>query len=488
MRDLSQCFRLFVITIVLIVLSLISTSAQEDSIALYDTLVSFEHYDTERTHRFPDAEFLGSFDGENTVAQQQFEGLYPSIYNIVTREEGELFAYGGSYGDQPDSTGAFIARLDTETYTEVWRTVLINTDETGDWNYPGVVSVLGNGDLYVIYGYQIARLDAATGDIIQREMLPSLTQPRNTAYNGFNLLKDGTIVAKAVYRPEGCEVQGFSAFLQCTDQLNEVPASIMVAIDPETLTVFAEITMPELAGGRITTTQFNGTEYIYHTGVENVFRYRFDGEAFILDEEWGFVPYLNEGQANASAIAVMNDWVVFQTNAGPAAAPLSVVAISQADGSQTHRIDPFADSNTFFSFIPAMLSVDPENNRVYTQDAGARRVAALDFEPEMGFTIAWSVEQTTIHFTTIVGPPNARVLVATDRPPINFIRLITGRGNPVEEVVIWRNAETGDELARSGPLPRMTSGVLVTPGYDGRYYYPGLDGVLYEITVEADEL
>ena len=36
---------------------------------------------------------------------------------------------------------------------------LIDIAETGEWNYPGVPSLLNNGLLYVIYGYRLAVLD-----------------------------------------------------------------------------------------------------------------------------------------------------------------------------------------------------------------------------------------------------------------------------------------------------------------------------------------
>ncbi|NJL56364.1 hypothetical protein HC928_15200, partial [bacterium] len=365
------------------------------------------------------------------------------------------------------------------TYEEVWRTVLINTDETGDWNYPGVVSVLANGDLYVIFGYQIARINAQTGEVIQQEVLPVIAPARDTSYNGFTVLRDGTIIAKTVSRETGCELQGFSAFLQCPNPQN-VPTSLMVAIDPETLDVIAQIPVAEPAFGRITSTHYNGVDYIYLAGFDNLFRYTFgDDNTFMFDEAWGFVPYRMEGQTGGTAIAVMNDWVVVQTNSTPSRMPLSVMVASQSDSTITYRLDPFADSPNPISFIPSMLTVDPENNRIYAQDAGAGRVAALDFDPEHGLTVAWMVEQTTLHFTTLVGPESARVLVATDVPGFSLSAL--GNGEAQMENVVWRDAETGMELARSGDLPPMTSGVLVTPGYAGRFYYLGLAGDIFEL-------
>jgi haloalkane dehalogenase len=449
--------------------------------AWYDSLVSSEHSDSERTHRFAEAEFLGSEFGENEVVQEKFKGSFPTSYNIVTRGEHEWFVYGGGYGDYPRATGAFIARLDADTLNEVWRTELINTDETGDWNYPGVVGLHENGDLYVVYGYHIARLDPDTGAVIQEQELPSPAAPRDTSYNGFNVLPDGTIVAKAVYREAGCEEQGFGAFLRCDDPEN-VPASIMVAIDPDTLSIIDEIDMPEVTGGRVTTTRFDGADYIYMTGADNAFRYTFDGSAFELDEEWGFVPYREKGQSLASAIAVMNDWVVMQTNAVPSRKPLSVIAISQADSGQIHRIEPFSNRLTIVSFIPAMLTVDPENSRIYAHDTFAGRIAGLDFDPDTGMSVAWTVEQTTLHFTTLVGPAHSRVLIGTDKPDVNFFTIFNlGALADMKEQVVWRDADTGRDLARSELLPAMTSGVLVTPGYNGVVYYLSLDGEIFEL-------
>ena len=43
--------------------------------------------------------------------------------------------------------------------TTVWFNQLINTVETNEWNYPGVLSALKDGFLYLIYGYRLAKLD-----------------------------------------------------------------------------------------------------------------------------------------------------------------------------------------------------------------------------------------------------------------------------------------------------------------------------------------
>ena len=48
-------------------------------------------------------------------------------------------------------------------------------------------------------------------------------------------------------------------------------------------------------------------------------------------------------------------------------------------------------------------------------------------------------------------------------------------------------AATGRELARTEELPRMSGGANISTGFGGRVYFPGVDGKLYEITVQNDD-
>ena len=50
--------------------------------------------------------------------------------------------------------------------------------------------------------------------------------------------------------------------------------------------------------------------------------------------------------------------------------------------------------------------------------------------------------------------------------------------------VVWRDAQTGDELARAQDLPAITLGTMVQPYYFGKIFYPGYEqGDLLELTV-----
>jgi len=104
----------------------------------------------------------------------------------------------------------------------------------------------------------------------------------------------------------------------------------MVAINPKTLKVIAQITLPEMIGGRITTTVYNGKDEIYLPGATKLYRYTYRNGSFALDSSWGPIPYLKSGQTPGSAMAVMGNYVVTMTNGQPTSTPMSVIAVSQA--------------------------------------------------------------------------------------------------------------------------------------------------------------
>jgi hypothetical protein len=293
---------------------------------------------------------------------------------------------------------------------------LINNNATNEWDYPGVLNVMNDGSLIVIYGYHVARLNPATGAVEASTALPTgQSAPRDTAYNGYDALPDGTIIAKTVNRQKGCTENGFSAFLQCPDP-SQVPLSVMVAIDPTTLKVISQITLPEMMGGRVTTAHFNGKDYIYLPGTKSLYRYTFQNGKFAADPTWGPVSYLKSGQTAGSAMAVMGDHVVAMTNRGaPTSTPMSVVAVSQADASKVANLEPFSDSGSKNSFIPSMVSVDPTSHLIFVMHAGAGKIGAVALN-NGSLSTKWTQDQTTLSFTTLIGPSNQRVLIGTNIP------------------------------------------------------------------------
>lgn len=445
----------------------------------YQGMATFEVHDSDRTHLYPCATFTGRMSGGNQVFAYSSPTVYATPYNIVDDGPHGQFIYGGGYGDNPAASGSFVARVEPGSLQEVWRRVLINTNATDEWNYPGVLTVLADGDLLVAYGYHMATLDPETGQVLATVTLPTGNSlPRDTAYNGYDALPDGTIIAKTVNRQPGCTEEGFSAFLKCPDPAS-APASVLVAIDPQTLHIIDQVTLPEMMGGRVTTTVYNGKEVIYLPGATKLYRYTFQNGKLAQDAGWGPVAYLKKGQTAASAMAVIGDQVVGMTNGGaPTATPMSVFSVSQADSTKTANLQPFAGSNAKNSFIPSMVSVDPANHRVYVMDAGAGMLGAVDVA-EGKLTNAWTQKQRTLSFTTLIGTAAHRVLIGTDIPVKAFKQLKSYTG----EQVVWRDAATGKELARSSTLPKMNSGILVTPGYGGLQYFLTADGHIISLQV-----
>ena len=440
----------------------------------FPSLLAFEHYDSARTKLFTQAHFTGSFVRDNAVSMRVSPDAYPTPYNVVYLSRDSLFVFGGAYGDR-GGTGSFVARVDPQTLQTVWFNQLINTVETDEWNYPGVLSALQDGLLYLIYGYRLAKLDPRDGRVLGQIELPTLAAPRDTSYNGLNGWPDGTLVAKSVYRQAGCEEQGFSAFLDCPDP-TDVPKSMVVAIDPRTLEIIDQVVAPEFIGGRITATEFENQFYVYLPGQTTVFRYRYENRRLTLDAAWHPGAVVLPSQSGPTAGAVMHDWVIVATNAVPADTPLSVVAINQADASRQFSIQPFAAVPSPQSWSPSAVSVDPVHNQIFVLDGLAGRIAALELRDD-GLHTVWTAPQRTLEFLALIGPAQRRVLVGTDVPPDQQV------GANTQDWVVWRNADTGEEIARSPLLPAVNGGTMVEPGYAGHMYFLAQNGKLIELTV-----
>jgi hypothetical protein len=445
----------------------------------FPTIAAFEVYDSARTHLYGCAHFLGSLTSANKVLAYESNDVYQTPYNIVTEGPNRLFIYGGGYGDSSSASGSFVASVEPGTLDQRWRRVLINTNATDEWDYPGVLNVLKDGSLVVIYGYHIARLNPATGAIEASTALPTGTSaPRDTAYNGYDALPDGTIIAKTVNRQKGCTEEGFSAFLKCPNPA-DTPPSVMVAINPKTLKVISQITLPQMIGGRVTTARFDNKNYIYLPGTKSLYRYTFENGKFAADPTWGPVPYLKKGQTAGSGAAVLGNWVALMTNGGaPTSTPMSVVAVSQADSTKVANLEPFASSGSKNSFIPSMVSVDPASHVIFVMDAGAGKIGAVALNNGK-LSTKWTADQTTLSFTTLLGPQDHRVLIGTNIPVKYFKQL----KKYTTEQVIWRDAATGKQLASSDQFPKMSAGILVTPGYAGLQYFLTASGHIIELQV-----
>jgi len=456
----------------------------------YPSLAAFEHHDSGRTHLFPKAKFRGSLSGDNTVTTLNTNSSYPSAWNITYMNANTAFLYGGGSGDDPTSIGAYVARINPRTLESIWYDQLTDTAKTGEWDYPGTMAIQNDGFLYVIYGYRLSKLDAS-GKVVVTLVLPTGDgAPADTAYNGFSATNDGTIVAKSFYRQAGCTVQGPNALSQCPDP-SDVPNSVLVTINPRTMKVIDQTTLPSYIIGRVTVGKYKGQEYAYFFSVNTFIRYKINQGHLAFDSSWSPGTLLVSGQTVGWAAVLLNDWVVGQCNGLPASTAVSVFAVNQGDASNQFTMQPFVGDpipplvaaafskqapggTQAVSWNAATVSADPDTNLIYAMDALPGKVAALRISSS-GLQTIWTADQTTTEFIAIIGPQRKRVIVGSDIPGAEIPDI------NMDDEVVWRDAETGQEIARTTRLPKMTSGTMIQPYYSGDVFYPGEAGTLYRL-------
>src|SRR5215213_5233733 len=104
------------------------------------------------------------------------------------RSSGGLYVYG--YRPDAARQGAYVASVDPRTLRERWRTQIRDRSPPGQWSYPGVMAVHGNGFLYAVYGNVLVKLDPDSGRTLARRELPEDPALTGAAYNGFVILPD----------------------------------------------------------------------------------------------------------------------------------------------------------------------------------------------------------------------------------------------------------------------------------------------------------
>lgn len=432
--------------------------------AWYSTLMPSEHYDSMRTSRFPNTCNVWQIAGSEiaSVGTRESVANYPNPYNLLTRERDELFLYGGYVGE---GLGAYVAKIDRQSLGELWR-IHLRADIGPTFDWPGVAGVHRNGFIYAVAGSILAKIDAESG-VFTTTNLPEHKGQGGAAYNGFVISSQGILITKSMERGEipansTIRLAGLKAVIE-----NGIPA-FLVAVDPNDLSILATIETPEPTIGRITIAQHGGREYIYCPGSSRVWRYLYTGNRFVLDEEWQ-PQYVEREEQPGTACGVMNDWVIVQTNFLESSRPLHISAFHVDDCKRTYSIRPFPESVRSQEFSKPGL--DPENSRIYTNDQLAGKVAALSFDEHVGFSLKWQADQRMASFWAIIGPKECRNIIGT-----NF----TTRG----DYVVWRNADSGDELAASDVVDPMFNGNIVSSGFNGVFYYLAIENQkLIELTL-----
>ena len=197
----------------------------------YRTVSPCEAFDSGRTHTFPHTcSFKEIVESGQVKVKTRTVGGLPGIYNVVTRNRDELFVLGGTQSTdhcEADgatcATGPFVAKLDASTLKILWRTQIHNARINRDWDYPGAIGIHGNGFVYAVNGYTMAKIDPHSGQIAGKIKLPT-PEGRpwgDTAYNGFSILSDGNLIVKSLTRKKGSQADSIKALLFHYD--NDVP-------------------------------------------------------------------------------------------------------------------------------------------------------------------------------------------------------------------------------------------------------------------------
>jgi hypothetical protein len=422
--------------------------------ASYDTPNACEHADSARTSRFRGTRAVEEIAGSSQVAlnARYTSGHYPKLYNVSTRNRNELFAYGG-YVSEND--GAYVAKLDANSLAEAWRVPLTLPHH---WNYPGAMAVLGDGNVYAVAGNLLAKVNAETREAYQLT-LPEHPGDGGAAYNGFVVSPDGVLFTKSLERGRPCQQSDLTENLGIPCAAYHRIPSFLVAVDtkpaePEIITTIVAV---DFIMSRIATERHDGIDYVYCPGLHNLWRYIFTGSEFVLDETWGPVPYAGTGTPG-TAPAIMGDWVIIMNDGFLSSfEPFTIWAINIHDSSRSFTYMPLEAYP--MSQVGSKAAIDPENMRVYVADWKAQLLVCLDFDAAEGFTKRWTRPQKMFCFPALMGDSENRQIVGTDYD--------SSHGDQV----VWRNAATGEEVARSAYLDPNFNGSTVGPGFDGRFYY-----------------
>ena len=377
---------------------------------LYSTVAPFEHFSVRRTQLFPATCSLRELAGRGPVRiRARASGAdFRTPYIAATRERDQLYVYG--YGANAATEGGYVAGVDPVTLRQRWRTRIRDTRPPGQWSYPGVMLVHGNGYLYAIYGNVLVKLDPRTGRTLRRRDLPEDPAQTGAAYNGMVVLPDGRIAAKRIERgpcpgsgtPVTDAAAGAIAGLACA-VANGLPTDIVV-VEPRRLRVLSSVRPPEPVTGRITVGRLGRSVYVYAAGRDNLFRFRYASGRLRLDRGWGPVTYRTGAQRPGTGPGLLGDYVVVQTNFLPSTAPLTVTAVSARDSRRVFRIRPFAGGGSGSSFIVSKAALDAANGMVITHDTSAGQMAGVRFDPRRGFSIRWRRALTSLSFSALVGP------------------------------------------------------------------------------------
>jgi len=327
-------------------------------------------------------------------------------------------------------TAARVERIDPETLKPLARSPKL----PGGPMWPGGMAIHANGDIIVVYGRWIHRLDRECRIKAARQL------PEPLAYNSFAVLDNGLIVTKQIS--------------------DHVPARLSV-LDPVSLQPVTEaVQCPEPSIARLSAV--GGTVYV--VGTASIMRFHWDGKTLVRDADWRHA-YLSDS-ANSygwdTVIDGENAWFMdngrhrytinmIGRGVNPGANRLIRVSLANSADTEAHEICGRPGGS-----ITNPPLVDPSRKIVIGYDSANRHMTAWRYG-EGAMEMLW--QRTPIGCAS-------HMLLDTDRGLI-----VTNDYDRRSEAVIILDIETGDMRARA-VVGGITQGVVFpSPGWNNDIYW-----------------
>jgi hypothetical protein len=248
-------------------------------------------------------------------------------------------------------TTARVERIDPVTLKTIARSPRL----PGGPMWPGGMAVLGNGDLYIVYGRWLHRLGRDC------TVKAALQLPIDAPYNSFVVLACGLIVTKNLS--------------------DTVPARLSV-IDPETCREIASLTCPEASIARLSA----DGDTVYLVGVTTIIRLHWTGSALEIDPDWRWAYLGDSGNSYGWDVVLAAGHAWFMDNGhhryrtsmigagvNPTANRLLRVALDDCDDHQAVAV-----SGSPGGSITNPPLVDAERGIVIAYDSANRHLRAFD--------------------------------------------------------------------------------------------------------------
>lgn len=322
-------------------------------------------------------------------------------------------------------------------------------------NYIGGVLVHANGYLYAVARGVLFKIDPNTFTIVASAQLPlapnaSGDPNENTAYNGMQATTDGDLILK-----------GFASISS-----GDAPG-ILVRVDPQDLSICAQLQSDDVAAARLTIANLHGRDYLYVPGKTSMLRFTLEKNAFVLDDDYT-QQYLESGDGSSagSSAVFMGKGVVFANNTEPQATSAMHLFGETATGSALTSTPAFTSTETSWNFF--MVAGDPfKSGIVVVEDELHGQVSAFRTCAD-GRTIEKVWENDSLKVS-------AGCAIAYDRGHLYVDDRQCDDDGKCQLFFVVLDLETGKELARVAVKGTKPSIGQIFIGPDDAVYFPATD-------------